>query len=297
MLSPACLNFSSFHLAATRISADPILSSTALEDIFIFSLKFHTCLPESVQVPFVTQHFTLADQRSRAMMHGAIFASFFSLPLVALGYPYYLNTTNDTTPSVASPLNDTTPSRVSSLCQTFYTTQLRVVNSRYPDWDMSPLHDSTDMFMLLRQRDDTFQIATQVQFLNVSTAPNTTCRLQFQLPDAGMQTVAGPNPTFNVYQVEREAGSMATWYMYVARNLTQTQPPVFGQVGGTDLAQFEQWRYYGGLYTVGQTACNDTLTFQMGMAFNGGNEVNYWEFLNIGLPATPVQGFRVSAGC
>ncbi|KAJ4294034.1 hypothetical protein N0V90_007723 [Kalmusia sp. IMI 367209] len=175
------------------------------------------------------------------------------------------------------------------------------MNSRYANWDQSPLHGQKDFFMLLRQRDDTFQVATQVQWADLApqVPPNSSCRLQLQLPTNDMQTTAGAEPIFNLYQVERAAGAAATWNTYEARNATSGSQvvPVFGQVNGTAAAQEQQWNVTGGIYDIGATACNDTLTWQMGMAFNGGDVVNYWDFLNVAPPATPIQGFRLLNGC
>lgn len=186
---------------------------------------------------------------------------------------------------------------VAPSCQTLYPSEYRIMNSRYPHWDLSPMHGRNDMFMLLRQRDETFQVATQLQFAHVATEHNSTCHLHLQLPDAALQTIAGPQPVFNIYQVEREAGSLATWDMYEAKNLTEKEPPVFGQVNGTQAARDEQWKTHGGLIDIGPTRCNETLTFQMGMAFNGGDDVNYWDFINVAPPASPIGGFRVVTGC
>lgn len=215
--------------------------------------------------------------------------------------PTYPNTT---TPSACS-LNSTnmTASTVAMapLCQTFYPTEYRVMNSRYPTYDESPLHSNKNFFMLLRQRNDTFQVATQIQWsgLAAQIPPNTTCTLQFQLPTADMQTTAGTEPIFDVYQVEREAGVAATWNTYDPwTNVTNgTTSSVFGRVNGTAAAQSDQWNQTGGLYEVGVTDCNDTLTWQMGMAFNGGEEVNYWDFVGVAPPASPIQGFRLLNGC
>jgi hypothetical protein len=216
-----------------------------------------------------------------------------------------------TSPSTAHPLwaNDTAPAgnptacsapspSPAPSCQTLYPSEYRVMNSRYPTWDQTPLHGQKDFFMLLRQRADTFQVATQVQFdgLQDAVPPNSTCRLQFQLPAKDMQNTQGKAPIFNVYQVAREAGTPATWNMYepVAANASVA---VFGLVNGTADAQARTWNQTRGLVDIGGTQCNGTLTWQMGMAFEGGEEVNYWDFLGVDPPLNPVQGFRVVTGC
>lgn len=85
---------------------------------------------------------------------------------------------------------------------------------------------------------------------------------------------------------------MATWNTYVGNKMED----VFGVVNGNTVA-LERTRKVGGVAAVGETACNQTLTFQMGMAFDSVEEPNYWEFSNVAPPAAPVQGFRVVWGC
>ncbi|KAF2686415.1 hypothetical protein K458DRAFT_364249 [Lentithecium fluviatile CBS 122367] len=230
------------------------------------------------------------------------------LPTTLTTNPYYpypngTNSTNPTSPSASGtsvPTPTLSPIPIPP-CQTFYPTDLRILNSRYPNFDMSPLHGRDNMFMLLRQLPSTFQIATQVQFtlgpVSPSTySPNATCHLHLALPLTSTQTIAGPQPIFNLYQVAREAGSLATWDMFEARNVSGWEPAVFGQVNGTAEARDTQWATQGGLYDIGPTRCNETLTWQAGMAFDGGEEVNYWEFINVRPPASPEQGFRVVTG-
>lgn len=186
-------------------------------------------------------------------------------------------------------------------CQTFYPTEYRVMNSRYPAWDQSPLHSQKDFFMLLRQRSDTFQVTTQVQFTGLQVIPpenenKTTCYLQLQLPTKEMQVLLGTQPIFNVYQVEREASVPASWNTYALA--VNSSLPVFGaMVNGTLEAQGRAWNETGGLVDIGGTRCNETLTWQMGLAFDGGDEVNYWDFIGVSPPVNPVQGFRVVMGC
>ncbi|KAL1605106.1 hypothetical protein SLS60_004649 [Paraconiothyrium brasiliense] len=175
------------------------------------------------------------------------------------------------------------------------------MNSRYPSWEQAPLHGQKDFFMLLRQRADTFQVATQVQFSNLqdNVPPDSKCLLQFQLPTKDTQNTLGTQPIFNVYQVAREAGVPAMWNTYepaviAVKNGTV---PVFGQVNGTLEAQQRTWNETAGLVEIGATDCNGTLTWQMGMAYDGGAEVNYWDFLGVDPPLNPVQGLRVITGC
>ncbi|KAF2448162.1 hypothetical protein P171DRAFT_207096 [Karstenula rhodostoma CBS 690.94] len=211
-------------------------------------------------------------------------------------------------PTAASPLwpNTTTPAAPPTACstptcQTFYPTSYSILNSRYPTWDQTPLHGNQDFFMLLRQRADTFQVATQVQFSlpvdNGTENSSSTCILQFQLPSKDMQTVLGPAPVVNVYQVTREAGVPATWDTYEPARNASVLVPVFGAVNGSVEAQQRIWNQTGGLIDVGAGECNGTLTWQMGMAFEGGDGVNYWDFVGVEPPFSPVQGFRVVTGC
>ena len=110
-----------------------------------------------------------------------------------------------------------------------------------------------------------------------------------------MENLLGPEPIFNLYQVEREAGVPANWNTYERGH--NESLAVFGQVNGTLEAQARARNETGGLLEIGETACNETLTWQMGMAFDGGQEVNYWDFINVEPPLNPVQGFRVVTGC
>lgn len=219
-------------------------------------------------------------------------------PTTAL--PWAGNTTNPT----AWANSTTSPTLPTALpCQTLYPSEYRVMNSRYPGWDQSPLHNQMNFFMLLRQLDSTFQVASQVQFFTPGDpnstlpllAPNSTCHLQLQLPQPDMQTTTGPEPIFNVYQVEREAGVSAFWNSYEPGH--NASVPVFAQVNGTTEALAEQWNKTNGLVDIGATRCNETLTWQMGMAFNGGAQVNYWDFIDVAPPLNPIQGFRVLTGC
>jgi hypothetical protein len=110
-----------------------------------------------------------------------------------------------------------------------YPSDLTVVNSRYPDYDVGHLHDANRFFMLRRQSLGEGEIATLVQFQDLpSAALNKTCRLEFILPDEDLQKIQGPNPTFNVYQVEREAGAVATWNTYKGNDGAD----LFGRVNG-----------------------------------------------------------------
>lgn len=190
------------------------------------------------------------------------------------------------------PLNATRP----NICQYVYPFDLTVLNSRYPDYNTSHLHRATQFFMLRRQLPDDGEIATRVLFNDLpSRASNLTCRLEFILPRPQLQRRSGRNPTFNVYQVEREASSVATWNTYEG-NSVDDGPVLFGTVNGEDEA-LERTRRVGGVAAVNETMCNSTLSFQMGMKYNGKFLPNYWEFLNVGPPAWPVQGFRMVYGC
>jgi len=195
------------------------------------------------------------------------------------------------TNATAPPLNATRP----NICEQVYPSELTVLNSRYPDYNTSNLHGATQLFMLRRQLADDGEIATRVQFNGLpTTASNMTCRLEFVLPRPELQRMAGSNPTFNVYQVEREAGSVATWSTYEGNTLDGAV--LFGTVNGEEEA-LERTRSVGGVAAVNETLCNSTLSFQMGMKYNGKLLPNYWEFANVDPPAWPVQGFRIVYGC
>jgi hypothetical protein len=239
---------------------------------------------------------TMLTMLTTLLTHITLFSS--TLATAYYPYPNATNQTNTTYPTGTAynpPIPTNSPINIP--CQTYYPSELRILNSRYPDFDVSPLHGRNNMFMLLRQLSTTFQIATQVQFqLGSDTPPNATCHLHMQLPTTETQSIAGPLPVFNLYQVEREAGVTVTWNMFEAKNLSEWEPKVFGQVNGTQEARDQQWALKGGVYDIGPALCNETLTWQMGMAFDGGEEVNYWDFFNVAPPASPSQGFRVVTG-
>jgi hypothetical protein len=61
-------------------------------------------------------------------------------------------------------------------------------------------------------------------------------------------------------------------------------------------------RANGGIIVIDNAACNQTLTFQVGIQKPGAEEskVSYWNFINVAPPASPVQGWRVvlaKTGC
>jgi hypothetical protein len=214
-----------------------------------------------------------------------------------LTFPYPLtNTTqaaNGTNPNTTLPLpgNQTVPQYN---CESTYPSDLTVLDQRYPDYNDSHLHSTQRFFRLRREVDTDGEIATRVQFLGLPAASsNETCRLEFLLPDLTMQRIAGFNPTFNVYQVEAQPGTIVTWNMYQANS----NAVLFGRVNGEPEA-LDRTRAVGGVAAINETRCNETMTFQMGMAFNSrGGVPNYWEFRQIALPAWPQQGFRVVYGC
>ncbi|KAF2852717.1 hypothetical protein T440DRAFT_466837 [Plenodomus tracheiphilus IPT5] len=182
-----------------------------------------------------------------------------------------------------------------NICQEVYPSDLTVLNSRYPDYNTTHLHHATQLFMLRRQLPGDGEIATRVQFDDLpASVSNLTCRLEFILPPPQLQRISGSNPSFNVYQVERAAGAVATWSTYSGNILNDAT--LFGTVNGEEEA-LNRTRSVGGVAAVNETLCNSTLTFQMGMKYNGKFLPNYWEFLNVEPPAWPVQGFRVVYGC
>lgn len=147
--------------------------------------------------------------------------------------------------------------------------------------------------MLRRQTIGKGKIATRVQFQGLPfKETNKICRLEFLLPSKEFQKISGTNPSFNVYQVEHKADAIATWNTYTGNDGAD----LFGQVNGEPEALMKT-RNAGGIAAVNETACSETVTFQMGMAYDGGNVPNYWEFSNVAPPASPVQGFRIVYGC
>ncbi|KAF3008413.1 hypothetical protein E8E13_001800 [Curvularia kusanoi] len=200
--------------------------------------------------------------------------------------------------SAATDITNTTLSASSNgpyICQYAYPSDMTVVNSRYPDYSHH-LHQAHSFFMLRRQVAELGEVATRVQFTDLPAAEsNTTCRLEFILPREDTQRISGENPTFNVYSVERAPGARATWETYEGNDNNVT---VFGVQNGEPQA-LAQIRSAGGVAALGQTICNDTMTFQMGMKYDVEPDAmpNYWRFSNVAPPAMPTQGFRIVWGC
>jgi hypothetical protein len=208
---------------------------------------------------------------------------------VALSFPYpLLNTTTPVnatcdssipTPNGSSGACNTNPTGPSTtnatikyVCQEVYPSDLTILDSRYPDYNTSHLHQTQGYFRLRRELPENGEIATRVQFLDLpSKDSNTTCRLEFILPRLDLQRIAGFNPTFNVYQVEQDTESIATWMSYVGN----TGAALFGRVNGEPQA-LNRTRSIGGVAAINEMMCNETLTFQMGMTFNSkGGSPNY----------------------
>ncbi|KAI2488548.1 hypothetical protein Ptr902_02681 [Pyrenophora tritici-repentis] len=174
------------------------------------------------------------------------------------------------------------------ICHQVFPIDLIVVNSRYPEYDIDHLHRSHDFFMLRRQIKDQGEIATQVQFEGLpKNTSNLTCRLEFVLPREDLQRISGPNPSFNVYQVERETSAVATWVMYE----NDKSASFFGTVNGQEEA-LQRTRSVGGVAAINSTACNETMSFTMAMMYDS-PKPNYWQFSNVAPPAFPVQGFKI----
>lgn len=206
----------------------------------------------------------------------------------ALAAPYPLSNATDVTNTTFS-----TPSGGPYVCRWIYPADLTVVNSRYPDYDVDRLHQARRFFVLRRQILGKGEIATRVQFQGLpSKESNITCRLEFVLPNEKLQKISGRNPSFNVYQVERKPNATATWNTYKGNDGAD----LFGRVNGEPEA-LTKTRSVGGVAAINETACSETLTFQVGMAYDGGELPNYWEFSNVAPPAWPVQGFRIVYGC
>ncbi|KAF3033448.1 hypothetical protein E8E12_005032 [Didymella heteroderae] len=206
----------------------------------------------------------------------------------SLAAPYPLPNATDSTNTTFS-----APSGGPYVCTEIYPADLAVVNSRYPDYDVDHLHQAKRFFMLRRQTLGEGEIATRVQFQGLpSRETNETCRLEFVLPSEELQKISGNNPSFNVYQVDREPDAIATWNTYRGNDGAY----LFGRVNGEPDALVKT-RSVGGVAAINETACSETLTFQMGMTYDGAKMPNYWEFPNVAPPASPVQGFRIVYGC
>jgi hypothetical protein len=178
------------------------------------------------------------------------------------------------------------------------------MNSRYPTHEFR----TTTLFKVLRESNDSFQLASQVQFHDVPTSAKK-CALLLVFPGPNSTDISGLSPSFNVYQVERAPGAPTSWassifaqrHIDVAAgnaNITGAAPTVaLGEAVGTmngDPDAVRRVRDAGSRVVVGYMECNETLTFQMGMARPGmGPLVNYWDFVDVAPGATPSQGWRV----
>jgi hypothetical protein len=215
----------------------------------------------------------------------------------SLAFPYpFTNTTarsngTHSNATIPNPNNETVPEYN---CEYAYPSDLTVLNERYPDYNISHLHETSKLFMLRRELSMISEIATRIQFQGLPpNASSTTCRLEFVLPQPELQMMQGLNPTFDIFQVERDTESIATWKDYVGNSGAK----LFGRVNGEPEA-LERTRSVGGVAAMNETRCNETLTFQMGFAFDSENGVpNYWSFVDAAPPAWPVQGFRMVWGC
>lgn len=205
-------------------------------------------------------------------------------------------TCNSTVHLCGGDLNAANPPPLNSteyVCHEVYPADLTVLNARYPDYDVDHLHQTKQFFMLRRQMQSAGEIATRVQFQSLPNSTlNYTCRLEFVLPRLELQKISGPNPSFHVYQVEREAGAIATWNTYEG----DKDALLFGTVNGESQA-LARTRSVGDVAAINATACNETLSFQMSMVYDSPSAPNYWEFSNVAPPAFPVQGFRIVYGC
>jgi hypothetical protein len=201
-------------------------------------------------------------------------------------------TSNDTMPVQPSPLNSSGIPQYE--CHEVYPSNLTVLNARYPDYDEDHLHRATQFFMLRRQLGSSGEISTLVQFTDLpNSTSNYTCRLEFVLPRPELQLIQGTNPSFNVWQVASDVGAVATWNEYSQGG----GKVLYGTVNGEEQA-LNRTSSVGGVAAVNETACNETMSFQMGMMYDSvGDAPNYWEFLEVAPPAWPVQGFRVVYGC
>ncbi|KAF2187404.1 hypothetical protein K469DRAFT_569878 [Zopfia rhizophila CBS 207.26] len=177
-----------------------------------------------------------------------------------------------------------TPTEASYSC-TQYPSEFRLMNSRFPSREFNP----STWFMALRQQDDTFIVATQVQFQGVDANPVSSCTLELVLPAPNATLILGPNPQLKVYQAARDPITPVTWLDYEGIN----GGTVLGKVDDLRIGGVEQ----GKVIVVGNAKCNETMTFHVGMAFPGQEWTNYWDFVQVNPPAVPVRGWRLTHGC
>lgn len=244
--------------------------------------------------------------------------------ILAAPYPFP-NTTStnftatNTTLPLLQPIDPPPPTPTSSAsqlytCTSLSTSDLTVLNERYPNYTTSHLHAASQLFMLRRQlAGDGTEIASLVAFSGLPAwETNDTCRLEFLVPSEELQKKGGEDGTFEVWRVPNSAGAeMASWSTTLgdpAFVQTLSSPPFnnnnsssgyFGTVNGRDAALNKTRQLGGGVAAVNSSRCEKTMSWVMRLKYDAreGQEPNYWEFVNVGPPAWPGMGWRVVWGC
>jgi hypothetical protein len=226
-------------------------------------------------------------------------------------YPYANATstngnTSDSNPSTTTPGHATVvsnnsctatpsiPAGIQPPCQTAYAAEIRHMNSLYPHYKYPP----TKYFLALRHYNPSeLQMSSQIQFTGLPAKSNVSeghaCTLELAIPAPGLTKIQGTSPIAHVYQVARKAGASASWETFEGGD----GEPVFSTIN-IQPEVLEGSRTMEGKVVLGPTECNETLTFQVALVPPETQaEVNYWDFINVKAPATPVQGWRIVYGC
>ena len=197
-----------------------------------------------------------------------------------------LKRTSACPPNITAPTN-CTRTAPEPACHTAYASSLVMLHSLRPNTSVEP----SRFFMLRRQTPNDMQVAMQVQFSGLPKGAYA-CHLNLAIPSPDFATIHGPNPVFDVYAVEPEVDIPPTWTTYRGNGTNLT---VVGTVSGEKKALKEARR--SGTVTVGSVKCNHTLTFQMGLKYDAGDDVNYWGFVDVSPAAVPSQGWRIVYFC
>lgn len=266
-----------------------------------------------------------------------------SLPFRIIAFPYpilnsstpaaSLSADNITLVAPSIPLIPLPTTKAPQLkCESAYTSDLTVLNQRYPVYNMFHLYSATQLFMLRRQTyEDGTEIASHVQFYNLpSFSSNKTCRLEFLVPPSSLQKIAGSNPSFDIFLVSSPISNSSTPTFdsesepesrFTTATVPTPDPSVlpapssfaswrstfgnpsvpreyFSTVNGETEALRRTRTLGSSVAAVNATQCQETMTFWMRVKYDGeGGVPNYWEFVNTVPPAWPVMGWRMVWGC
>ncbi|CAI6337273.1 unnamed protein product [Periconia digitata] len=147
--------------------------------------------------------------------------------------------------------------------------------------------------------------ATQVQFHGINAPKDALCHLKLRLASKDIQRhtlYMGPRPFLAIYQVPRAPYDEPTWETYEPAHTKIYKPTYLKEVNGSYIEQMRIYRFFDAYYDAATVPCNETLTFQIGMAYqepktsDGFDIVNGWEFVDSPPPNDMLQGFKIWVG-